>query len=488
MRNLFWACALASCLCAACTKAPSSNDAPANDTKQTDTNEIAISEGEVVLSTEHLKLTTVDYEQCLLVHRLNGRTYSQRALANPRFQHDEVQRCFQTAMMRKYALENKLEITPSERQKVLSSAFQNLGVQSEEALTTTLGIQPGALENLLFLAALPAIIQRHLIKILPDDAAQKMFEQDYRLYQADLLIFNNEPTVEEVAEYLKKNDQAVALWVNSHPEALNSPPKANFVRFGYPKSATQAAQSLKTLAAQNGLQPAIDKCLQDAENGCKILNDKEHLHEVVREENTAWAFTLSVGSVPEVISTEDSNEVWILNNFVPPQKRSLKDPGVQMEIGKKIMVQTVAAPHILEAIKPAIETEDPDLDKIAADNRGQHLTISDKKGFELAGTPGFESPKLRQIVSTVTDNETGLFSNPVVDREKIYVFRINSLYIPTEEDFKQVQSNWREMKAGDTHYDLVNTWLENVMPHMTTLNIKPLQNKYGSLRNDGIIH
>ena len=57
---------------------------------------------EVVMKAGDLFLTMADYNRCIDVHNLMGRHFSKRALANPRFQRDEVQRCFQTKFLKDY--------------------------------------------------------------------------------------------------------------------------------------------------------------------------------------------------------------------------------------------------------------------------------------------------------------------------------------------------------------------------------------------------
>ena len=53
----------------------------------------------VIVSSDAVRLTLSDYEQCVAVHAFEGQLYSKRALANPRFQHDEIQRCLQMKLM-----------------------------------------------------------------------------------------------------------------------------------------------------------------------------------------------------------------------------------------------------------------------------------------------------------------------------------------------------------------------------------------------------
>ena len=128
---------LSSLLCLSC--------APKQDVQKTDAPEQSVADvqkpvnpDEVILSAGDILLTLDDYAQCLTMHKFLGLDYSERALANPRFQRDEIQRCYQNRFMKQFAEKSHVEVKPAMKRDALRQAFEKFGVQDKEIVSVRL--------------------------------------------------------------------------------------------------------------------------------------------------------------------------------------------------------------------------------------------------------------------------------------------------------------------------------------------------------------
>lgn len=449
---------------------------------------------EVVLASDNLRLTMREYNQCIDVHRLLGRFYSKRALANPRFQRDETQRCFQTKFIRDYLTKEGVSIAPSEREKLLKKVMEREGVQSEQGLAEKLGIQPERLNACLDDALLPVMLQKILVSRLPDNEARQQFNVDFRRFTFEIVDFENQLTTAEIEKFLTEKQEVFSNYLGAHQELLMSPPAARFVRLGYTQSggdadftAHKAAESLRLLAIQKGTDAAIEACKADKARGCMVVNDKSNLYVEARSDKNLWAFRSAVGTVSELIQTPVMDEIWILEGIVAPSQLNLHHPETRMEVGRKVMMALEPAPHLIEAIRPELESAQPDFKAVADKHHGQYRKFDEVYYLDLVEKSVIESPRVMKVLAEMSPEESRLFSNPIVDNGRVYVFYVNRLTMPSDEDFKAQKAAWAERKMADQGMTLANQWIQDSMPRMTTLNIKPIQNTYGILQPNGVI-
>ena len=57
----------------------------------------------------------------------------------------------------------------------------------------------------------------------------------------------------------------------------------------------------------------------------------------------------------------------------------------------------------------------------------------------------------------------------------------------SEADFEAHKAEWQTRKIADKSYSLVVSWLDKAIPKLVSLNIKPVQEKYGVLQPNGTI-
>lgn len=452
-----------------------------------------VSENVIYLG-DDLKLTLDDYDRCLEVHRFMGRDYSARALANPRFQRDEISRCAQSAMMRNFVKKEKFEPTAADRSAAIQRAMERNGVQSEEKLIEKLGIKPSDFHDIVFDAVLPKMMQRAIVSSLSEEEKSALFKVDNTVYKFEILDFANEPTQDEIELFVESGDELMQTYLERHPELIVSKPRARFVRLAYAQTGGtqdaighQQAEALRLHAVHNGVDAALERCAEEAKFGCVVLNDKSNLYEVERSKETAWAFRIPYGGVSDLIHTPVQTEIWILQETVPPQKQNLGDPKIRRRVGTEILRKYQASPHLLMDIKTALEDKDPDLRAIARQFNGQYREFREAKLIDLTDQQKIESDQVLALLRTTPNEAAGLFANPIIENERMYIVRIDEVNPPAPDAYETEKSAWIERKSADPNLELVNVWLQNHMPTMSTIDIKPIQHQYGVLQPNGSI-
>lgn len=452
------------------------------------------SSGEVVMSSDDLKLTMGEYERCIEVHRLMGRPYSKRALANPRFQRDEAQRCFQSKFIREYLKKAGVSSAASDRERLLKAAMERESVQSEQALAEKLQIKPELLAPDVEDALLPLTLQKALISQMPDVEMRKLFDVDFRRYTLELVEFENQLTAAEVDKFLAEKQDVFSNYLGAHQELLKSPPSARFIRMGYTQSggeedftAQKAAEALRLTAIQKGADAALEACRTDKARGCVVLNDKDNLYSEYRNAKNVWAFRSVVGTVSELIQTPVMDEIWILQSIVPPEPLDIHHPETRHELGRKVMSALEPAPHLIEAIRPELESANPDFKATADKHGGKYQRFDETYYLDLVEKKLISSPRVMEVLAEMRPEESRLFSNPIVDNGRVYIFYVNRLSMPSDADFEAQKEAWKARRMADPGVEIANEWIQKNMPRMTSLNIKPIQNIYGILQPNGVI-
>lgn len=451
---------------------------------------------EVVLATDKVKLTMRDYDRCIDVHRLKGHILTQRALANPRFQRDEVQLCLQAAYLKKYLKDNHVEILPVERQVEIQRAMEHAGAQSEAALAEKLGVSVEALAEIVDEAVIPAVMQRALATRMPREEAIHYFKRDERKYTVEIADFDNTPTDADIEAFTKKSQDKMTSYLSGHPEVIMTPPRADLARFAYAfdddpdneQRSYQNIEQLRQFAIANGVEKTVDFCQKEANRGCQVLNDTKNRLILDRSDETAWAFRIPVGGVSEIKREDNHHEILILLDIRAPEAMDVRDPANMKLVAANVIKQSEPAAHLIEAIKPALEVADPDFKTITETNGGHFQRYENVSFFDLSSHKNLRAAQeLLKILAEVRPEQKDLFSNPIVYNNHMYIFRVADLTDPTEEDLKNNLNQWKANKATDPSREFVVDWLNRNMPSMTSLNIKPIQAKYGILQPNGTI-
>lgn len=449
---------------------------------------------EVVLVGEGLRLTMGDYKRCIDVHRIQGHDFSKRALANPRFQRDEIQRCAQTRFLRDYIQKNNIQIIESDRAQALKQLTAKHGVADEAALASKLGISPALIHDEIDDTVLPIAVQRALVADLSESQARQLFNADERRLAVEIARFDNSPTDNEIAAYLEEKHDALTNYLVTHQELLKGPAHVKFVRMGYAVNgdenvdaeALRNAQQLRIWAVQHGLDAALKKCLDDQEKGCMIVNDKDNPWDEARSDENAWAFRMPVGSVSEIGILPVIREIKISLDIIPPAPYDLSDPKVQSLLAHHAMSNTEPAPHLIDVIKPALENQTDSLSGLAEKLGGSYATYQ-MTLQEISDSGEVQVPEIINLLATMQTEEVGLYSNPILHEEKLYIVHVTDIEIPDAVEFALRQTEWRDRRAADPKLRTVNVWIQNAMPKMTTLNIVPVQTAYGILQANGSI-
>lgn len=448
---------------------------------------------EVVMKAGDHTMTLDDYRQCIYLHKVQGKQFSKRALANPRFQRDEAQRCFALVYLRDYVKSNNVAPSEELREVVLHEAYQTLGVETPTDIAKKIGVSEARLESIILDAMLPRMVERHLLETMPEDKLLELFKLDARRYSFKLIDFPNTPTRSEVDDYLAKHEREIISHLRMNPRLMAQPPQAHFIRMAYPKgggdediASFKQAEALRKIAIQEGSRAAVESCRKNGEK-CQVLNDADNAHIEPRNEENVWAFRSPVGSVSQVLTKQDANEVWILTAIDPPQPYDLTVPSVRQLLTEKVMIETVPAPHILETLKPLIAAPTPDLKVIAEEHGGRYRAFNDVTYAYIVSEKLVESPEVLRVMAEMSDREARLFSNPIVDNGRIYVFYVSSLTSASNEDFARIKSRWIDFAAKNPAAPNAYKWIAEQTPSLTTMNIKPVEFEYGILQPNGSI-
>ena len=472
-----------------CACSPKTDNSTQNDSTSAKTS--AVPPEDVILSAENMLMTMKDYDRCVAGLKFQGFDFSPRVLANPRFQRDEIQRCYQINVMRQYVQKNGLEVLPIDRQKAIRAAYERFGVQSDDALAQKLEIPAESLNEVVDDTLLNGVVQKHLASTLDDKTMHERFNRDFRVFSVEMGIFDNTPTQEEADAFLKTDEQAFSVYIGAHQDALMSLPYALFVRMAYAFSdedsrgaAQKSAEELRVMASEQGLDKALEKC--QADETCSVLNDKENLFEIEKTDAIAWAFKASAGAVSEVIRTDKTEEIWVLQDTRPPRLRDAKDPQVRRETAVKVMSILQPVPHLIQPLKAEIEAEKTEFKSIVETHHGQFVELKDAIYMDLVHKSEFP-PEVLKVLTDMKREEVMLFSSPILVAGKMYIFRVLQLNEPSESDFASQKENWIEKTAADPSFGLVYEWMQKTLPRMSSINTRPIVEKYGLLQTDGSV-
>ena len=445
---------------------------------------------EVILTGDAGSLTMADYDRCIDVHRIQGNMFSERALANPRFQRDEVMRCFQTKLMQTFLKKQGINISADEHAEAVRRWTNQHEVADEQALAAKLGISLERLHDEINDTILPLVLQKKLVQDLTPSQAREMFNVDMRQISLEIASFDNTPTDSDVDDYLKDNQSDIMKYLSSHQELLNGPPSVSFVRLGYSvedADGQQKTELLRKVVIEQGMDAAITQCRRDQSQGCVVVNDKDNLYTESRNEENVWAFRVPVGSVSEVDKMPERYEIRISTEILPPERYDIKDPIIQKLLTRQVMKDVIPAGHLIFKLRPALDNaKNVDFRQVVESLGGTYQNLSDRlENLERSG--GLAGRQITALLKGLKPEEVGLFSDPLVENGRMYVIRVTQMALPSEAEFAENQEQWRIRKSSDIHYPLVNGWLEANMPQMTTLNLEPIQKKYGVLQANGDI-
>ncbi len=446
---------------------------------------------EVVMTSDNLALTMADYDRCIEVHRLMGRHFSKRALANPRFQRDELQRCFQTKFMKDYLSTHHIEISYEARQKATAELLKRNEMASVEALAAKLEIDPAKINDVIEDSMIPLTMQRHLMMSMSDGMMRIAYDDDERVLHLELADFDNTPTDEEVEAYMKNNSEALSEYLGINPSLLSSAPHVHFVRLGYringedDGSTMRHWEALHLLAVQQGMDKAIEKCKAEENSGCVVINDKDNPLVEERNESNVWAFRMPEGSVSNLEKMPDYRAFRITLKLEGPQPLNLHDPVIQKNIARRAMIDTVPSPHLVSQLKQALT---PYVNfKATTEALGGRFVSTASSYYQMGEQKIVTSKKVLRMLQHIKREETGLFSNPIIENDRLYVFRVTSINVTSDEDYRAHRNEWLQRRSDDPSLETLNAWLEQQIPNMASQNLMPIQEKYGILQPNGTI-
>ena len=448
---------------------------------------------DIVVHSDKFDLTLKDYRRCVATHALEGRYFSKRALANPHFQRDESMRCSQVRFMRDFAEKNNIHATDEDIAKALQEYIAKANVTTKDELAEKIGYPVNDLTHLIEDALLRHTLQRYFVRRLSPDAQRNLFKIDYRRFSVDWLTFNNEISEEVTHKFMEEHSEELATAYSANRKLFMIPPKAEFLRFSFKLNgedlndglAFQDANRLKVEAIRNGEKAAMDMCTKL--EGCEVVNGPDSLYTLERSDKIKWAFRSPLGTVSDVYKEDDSCDILIVKNIIPPQDPDMKNEKTRFEIARKILSNKVPDERILTQLKEKLSLPDVDVRRATKDLGGLYRYVENVRFMDLVNDDKIPSKIVRDTLKTLTENEIMLFSNPLVENYKIQIFRARAAVTPTDADFDAQKAVWIEEKSNDPSYELVQNWLDSNMPRMTSLNLHPLEDAYGVLQLDGSI-
>lgn len=448
----------------------------------------------IAYSKEHTVYLS-DYKRCVAMHTFEGHAMSVRALANPRFQRDEARRCYQIQYLREFAKKHGLDVNEEERQEKIKKVLLRDHLPNQTALAKHLKLSEDDLKILVDDEIIPKIIQKHLANQIDEDKAKKLYQRDFRRFELEIACFENKPEEEEIQDVLTTKLETVENYFSLSPWRFVEPPKAHFTRYAFKNTGTdieqalirQNALQLRQIAIQKGEEEATKYCVEQAKNGCHVLNDGDEPYVIERNEKNAWAFKIAVGYVPEIILSQEQDEIWLLTNIIAPEPADISEPKVQEKVARKMLSESKASEKIIKGLKNFFQTHEDDLALAAETFKGQYQNFENIYAIDLERVSKTLPNALLEALAEIKDEEINLISNPILAKEQIYIFRVKSLETPQSSSYIQNRELWLERVAEDPKLNLVKKMIEEDMPPISSLNIRGIQIQYGVLQPNGRI-
>ena len=192
------------------------------------------------------------------------------------------------------------------------------------------------------------------------------------------------------------------------------------------------------------------------------------------------------GSVSELEKMPNYRALRITLKLEAPRPVDLHNGEVLKDLGKHAMLDTVPAPHLVEMLKPELQSPNVDF-KATTEALGGHFVSVAMSFFELSKQKIVTSTHVLTILQSLKPDVVGVFSNPVLENDRLYVFRVTDLQSPSDADYVAHRDEWLNRRADDPSLTVLNTWLQNHVPSMVSFDISPIQTKYGILQPNGTI-
>ncbi len=450
-------------------------------------------DSEMVIRSDELEVTLGDYKMCLKQNELEGVHFSKRALANPRFQRDQAQRCFQVKFMRQYAEKNNVKASNEVHTKALNDFVAKAKVDSASQLAAKLEVTVDELNMLVENAIRPTVLQRYFVGMMSPEKQKEMYKIDFRRFSVDWLTFKNDVSDEAVSEFLKDHEKEFNVEISNNKFKYMNPPQAEVVRYGFKLNgddlndglAYQDANRLKVEAVKNGENAANALC-QKLE-GCEILNDAFNTYKLLRTEDTRWAFRSPNGTVSDIVKKDDAIEIMILKNVIPPSVPDWSNNEERMKAAKKMLIDLRPDDRLLSELHNALTQPNVDVRSATKGLGGLYRFVENARFMDMGNEDKIPSKIVRDTLQTLSESELMQFSNPLVEEGKIQIFRVRTSETPSDEKFAAQKEEWIEAKSSDPKYGLVQKWLDDSAPNLTTFNIRVLEDTYGVLQPNGKI-
>ena len=478
---------------ASCKKESGTGSEPSQPAVQESQAETPVTGDAAVLIGNGWVVTMSEYDRCLNLTRLQEGPVTRRALANSSFQRREIQMCQQVEFMRMFLEKNGLRIEPKDHLDGMVKWTSKYDVADEKELAEKLGIPADQISDAVDDSMLVYVVQRKLVADLEDNQARQMYALDARTYSVEIGTFENEPTDAEVALYLGEHNSEFSQYLSLHKGLTESPPSVSFVRLGYRfvdadqrVNAQQNTDMLRRVAGTDGLDEAIRICRDHGKDGCEVFNDRANLLTELRNDENVWAFRSAVGQPSEVLELPDHFEIKVSTAILAPVKYDLNDPEIQKIVARKVIHEAVPVAHLMAGLKSALDDKEvTDFRAVVESLGGVYQSLSDT--YENLSRSNALNARLVMLLKAVHPEEVGLFSTPFVYQGRLYVYRVTSMTPPAAGEFEVRQAEWRKRLETDPQFALTRLWIDKEMHELPTLNIRPVEEKYGVLQQNGEI-
>lgn len=444
---------------------------------------------ELIISGANTQVLLPDYEVCVHGYALGGKALSERVLSNPRFQRDEAMRCYQRWFSFNYLKAHKQSISPEILQQVLDAALKNNAVSTQAQLAQRLDVSADVLAQALQLSAVYAQLQHFLVESTDQQERAKLFAHAHRRMDIEYACFDNTPNDAEIDHFLHNNRTELMGHYAQNSHMYTTKARVQLQRyafalkdFGDEAKAALAAQSFVSQAQDKPSSFAIDLCKSTASCSCSgcvapLLFEEQGEHNM-------WAFTQAVGAFSALQTSADAVFVFRNAGFIPPEPSTL-DSSLEREIATELLLKKPSE-SLLAKLKPALEqAAGGDFATQAKTLGGEYYHPQANYYYRLKaeGLP----LTLWKILGETQSNETGIYSNPIVQDDKLCVFRVISMQNSSVSDYDTLAGSYFKERASDPGLDLVESFLQENAPRLTHLNMQALVRRYGQLQEDGKI-
>ena len=316
-----------------------------------------------------------------------------------------------------------------------------------------------------------------LVEAVTDEEVWQTYEQQRSTRTLAVVTMSNVPTSEEIDAFVRDEPQAIDEYYRENVNEFRIPRRAriNIVR---PAPGTKVDDATLAKAAADlarGVQPVTVAKTHGLEYELDV--------EVVRAENPK-AFAAKPGETGWEADGPRGAYAWRLQGFESSRLPEMTRP-LRRQIAAKILRVDSLTPHAEKRLDELART----LEKLPKDELAAAFVSKEDVEFEVVTAtdhprgllPGFGLAE--EVVEAAFRTGVGEVSEPLLSRERGFVFKVLDRTVATREEFDANLAANRKAYQDAFRPRALQLWVEGALQEkQATVDTKPLRVKYGVLQ------